>query len=104
MAHEHEGKPCLSPQTVEQMQNDRLHTDIQGSGWFVQNEQSWPRRNGARDANSGTLPTRKLMGKTIEKLGGTATTLRYITRTAAQFLIVRDTQKITQRVRDTVKS
>jgi hypothetical protein len=27
MAHEHEGKPCLSPQTVEQMQNDCLHAD-----------------------------------------------------------------------------
>jgi hypothetical protein len=104
MAHEHEGKPCLSPQSVEQMQNDRLHADVQGSGRFVQNEQSWPWRNGARDANSGALPARKLMGKTIEKLGRKATTLRYISRTAAQFLTIRDAQKVTQRVRDTVKS
>ena len=56
------------PQGCQEMQDHRLHRDIEGRCGFVQDEQRRVQGNSARNPNAGFLPARELMREALEQL------------------------------------
>ena len=53
-------------QVVQQIQDHRLHRNIERRGRLVENDQLGVQRDGARDADAGFLSTLQLMRKAIQ--------------------------------------
>ena len=68
MAHEQQPDPILPPQPIQQLQDHRLHRNVQRRRRLIQHQQPRPRRDRPRNPHPRLLPARKLMRKPRQQL------------------------------------
>ena len=67
VTNKEEGKVILAPQPIQQLQQHRLHRDVERGRRLIQHQQARPARHGASDADAGLLAARELMRKARQK-------------------------------------
>ena len=71
------GEPELASQLGQQVQDLRLHGDVEGGGGLVADHDPRPQHERARDRDALTLAARELCRIALAQLGGEADTFQH---------------------------
>src|SRR3954466_13957671 len=98
VADEEIAHPKAGLQLIEQIEDDRLHGNIECGGRLVQDNKLGMERNGARNANARLLPAGELVREAIEQWPRQADELCQFFATGTQGIAPADTAKPQDRI------
>ena len=85
---------------MQEIQDHRLHRDIERRGRLVENHEFRVQRDGARDADAGLLSARQLMREAIEQIDRQPDQARQFLAAGAQRVAPLDAAKLQKRIGD----
>ena len=87
-------------QILQQVQDHRLHGNVERRGRLVENDELWMQRDRARDADAGLLAARQLMREAIQQIDRQADQAGKFLAAGAQRIAALDVAELHDRIGD----